>query len=109
MKTKDTVINITKEGNLEFIEGQMPLALPLGDGTSRRVSTIRPERFAKRTAFLFLRRLAGERGRIAAWTRTWAGPWRCVILATGQTEVFDQRQAAIDWELEILTDPKFDL
>ncbi len=109
MKTKDIVISVTEEGSLEFIEGQMPLNLPLGNGTRRRLSNIRPERFAKLTAFLFLRRIFGDRGRVAAWTRKWKGPWRMTILSTGQTEVFENRQAAIDRELEILTDPKFDL
>ena len=54
-------------------------------------------------AFKFLRRIFGEAGRVADWTRTWAGPWRCVILATGQSAVFESREEAICWEIEVLT------
>lgn len=108
MKTNDTIINVDEHGRIEFIGDTCPLNLPLGKIRRRRLSTIRPERFAKRLAFLFCR-LAGDRGRVAQWTRTWAGPWRCRILSTGQTEVFDLRQAAVDWEMEIVSAPKFDL
>ena len=109
MKTKDTVINITEDGNIEFIEGQMPFDLHLGKGVRRRLSRIVPASPWKRVAFYTLRFLCGERGRAAAFTRTWKGPWRMTILSTGQTEVFDLRQAAVDRELEIITAPRFDL
>lgn len=107
------IIQIDNDGNVEFIgssNGDCPIpGLPLGNGHSRRLSHIIPERSGKRMAFLFLRKIFGDRGRVAAWTRTWAGPWRCVILSTGQSEVFDNRQSAVDWEYEIITSPRFDL
>ncbi len=109
MKPNDTVINVTEDGSLEFIEGQMPINLPTTNGVRRRLSRIVPASPWKRMAFHTLRFLCGERGRAAAFTRTWKGPWRMRILSTGQTEVFELRQAAVDRELEILTDPRFDL
>lgn len=113
MKTKTQVLQIDNDGNVEFIgstNDDCPIpGLELGNGKTRRLSTIRPERRIKRTAFVVLRKIFGDRGRIADWTRTWAGPWRCVILSTGETEVFDNRQAAVDWEYEIITEPKFEL
>ena len=109
MKTKVEIINVTKTGDVEWIGDKCPLDLPLGKIRRRRVSTIRPVRFLKRMAFVILRTVFGETGRVAAFTRTWAGPWRCVILSTGQSAVFETRAEAIQWELEILRGPRFEL
>ncbi|HXJ55423.1 MAG TPA: hypothetical protein VNU68_02050 [Verrucomicrobiae bacterium] len=104
-----STITILPDGTVEFLGDTCPLDLPLANPVRRRVSTIQPTVWWKRTAFLFLRRVCGERGRVAAFTRRWKGPWKAVILATGQSAVFDSRQAAIDWEYQVLTGPKFDL
>ena len=109
MKTNDIVINITPEGNLEFVEGQMPLDLPLGNGTRRRLSHMRPEVFWKKIAFILLRKIFCDRGNVEFLTRKWKGPWRATIISTGQTEVFNSRGEAIMWELEILNGALFDL
>ncbi len=103
-------MNITLEpdGRVSFI-GDLPIELPLADTVRRRVSTIQPAHKRKRIAFLLLRTVFGEAGRVAAFTRTWSGPWRVTILATGETAVFLDRQAAVDWELEVLNPPLFDL
>lgn len=102
-------IKIRTDGQIEWL-GKLPIDLPLdGTPTKRRVSTILPVNPVKRAFFRLIRQVAGDDGRPAAWTRTWAGPWRATILATGQSAVFDNRQAAIDWEYEILNSPKFEL
>jgi hypothetical protein len=110
IKTSQMIINIEPDGQISFL-GDLPagLDLPLANPRRRRVSTIQPVSLAKRWAFLFLRKVAGDTGRVAAWTRTWKCKWRATILATGQTAVFENRQAALDWEYEILTGPKFEL
>ena len=102
-------ITITPEGNVEFLGDTLPIDLPLGKTVRRRVSVIRPLNVWKRIAFISLRLLCKDTGRAAAFTRTWRGPWRATILATGQSAVFENRQAAIDWEYEVLTGPKFEL
>jgi len=108
MKTE--IITISKDGkSVEFIEGQSSLNLPLGNGKRTRLSHIRPEKFWKKAAFIFLRKSFGDTGRIAGWTRTWKCEWRATIISTGQTEVFDTRDEAIAWELEILNGALFDL
>lgn len=65
----------------------------------------------KGPAFRLLRWLFGDRGRIAAWTRTWKGPWLVEILATGEWSVFNKRSDAVAWEIERinLNHAKFDL
>ena len=75
----------------------LPLA-QLGSLTSRRVSNILPVRPMARIAFLALRRAFGDKGRAAAWTRKWPGPWRAEILCTGKTAIFSERAACVRWE-----------
>lgn len=74
----------------------------LGVGQQRRASHILPVNLVKRAAFVLLRLVFGERGKVAAWTRNWVGPWVCVILATGQTKTYQSRRALLDWEREVL-------
>jgi hypothetical protein len=107
MKTQ--TIFIEPDGSVSFLGDTCPIDLPLGNPIRRRVSVIHPVSPLKKVAFLFFRLVAGETGRVADWTRRWSGPWRATILATGQSAVFERRQAAIDWEMEILTGPKIDL
>jgi len=100
---KSLSINLTIEpdGQVSYI-GTLPIDLPLANPVRRRVSTIQPTVVWKRTAFLFLRRVCGDDGRVAAFTRTWSGPWTATILATHQTATFNTRAEAIAWELDIL-------
>lgn len=109
---KTTIINIDTKGNVEFIGNgneSCPLDLELGNGRRRRLSHIRPEVLWKKVAFILLRKIFSDRGNVAFWTRKWKGPWRATIISTGQTEVFDTREEAILWELEILNGALFDL
>ncbi len=106
MKTE--LINVAEDGSIEWIGDKCPLDLPLGKIRRRRVSTIRPAHNGKRMVFQILRTVFGEQGRVAAFTRRWNGPWIATILSTGETAVFENRQAAIDWELEILRGPNFE-
>jgi hypothetical protein len=108
MKTE--IITISKDGkSVEFIEGTSSLNLPLGNGRRIRLSHIRPEKFWKKAAFVLLRKVFGDRGNIAFWTRKWSGPWRATIISTGQAEVFETREEAIIWELDQLNGALFDL
>lgn len=48
----------------------------LGCGPPVRGSNVLPGGRVKAAAFLLLRRLFGETGHVAAWTRRWQGPWQ---------------------------------
>ncbi len=111
MKEKPITITILTNGDIQFLGDVCPLDLPLGKAVRRRVSTIRPTRTWRLIVFLILRRVCGEQGRVAAWTRTWTGPWRCRILKTGETAVFETRAEAIGWEIETINGhlPNIDL
>lgn len=103
-------IFIEPDGSVSFLGDECPVDLPLGNPIRKRVSVIQPAHNVwKRIAFKILRTVFAEQGRVSDWTRTWQCEWRATILATGQSAVFENRQAAVDWEYEILTGPKFDL
>lgn len=72
----------------------------LGRVTLTRYSRILPVHPVKRAAFRLLRFCGGDKGRAAGWTRTWRGPWRAVILATGLTFTHPDRAACLRWERE---------
>jgi hypothetical protein len=96
-----TTITILPDGTVEFL-GECPLDLPLSNPIRRRVSVILPAHNWKRIAFKNLRTVFGEQGRVAAWTRTWTGPWTARILATGETYTAETRAQCIAWEIEQL-------
>ena len=94
-------ITILCNGDVSFL-GECPVDLPLLNPVRRRVSKIEPKTFWKKKAFQVLRLVAGDTGRVAAFTRTWSGKWTARILATGQTKTFNTRARAIAWEIEVL-------
>lgn len=74
----------------------------LGTVSKRRVSTITPMFAPKKQVFWLLRKIFGEQGRVAEFTRRWRGPWIVKIIATGEWSVFTRRESAIEWELMML-------
>ncbi len=103
---KRTII-LKHNGEIKFV-GSPPFDLPLKNIRKKRVSTITPMFTPKAQAFWLLRKIFGEDGRVAAWTRRWRGPWRVRILATGDWSVFDLRDDAVRWELEKLNEEAVD-
>jgi len=81
--------------------GELPLELE-GNQTRTRVSNILPVNRVKRAAFLMLRLVFGERGQVAAWTRSWSGPWTCTLFHNGETYTHASRQMCVEWEHERL-------
>ena len=74
------------------------IPFPIGKESRIRVSKILPVNPAKRMAFILLRRVFGEDGIMAAWTRKWHGPWEATILETKETFNHPQRQECLEWE-----------
>ena len=103
-----TTITIRTDGIVEHV-GALPIELPLTNVKRRRVSHIVPLNPLLRLAFRGLRLAFGEQGRAAAWTRRWPGAWRATIIATGQTYINTSRAECIEWELDTLSGPLFDL
>ena len=67
----------------------------------RRVSEIVPEQPVLHALFRVLRWM-GDDSRLAAWTRVWRCRWRLHIFHTGETNVFEDRAAAIRYEKNVL-------
>ncbi len=95
------IITIESNGDISFL-GDLPFDLPMANPIKQRVSKIEPQKFWKKKAFQVCRFVAGDTGRAAAFTRTWSGPWRATILATGETKTFNTRAEAVAWEIQIL-------
>lgn len=100
MKTeKPQIIHIMVNGDIKVIDADgLPLT-ELGPVTVRRVSRIVPVNLFKRAAFYLLRWTCGERGKAAAWTRTWHGPFR-VRMFVGGAYTAKTRREAVEWEIK---------
>ena len=95
---KDHIVFVTPDGRMDSI-GDFPIEFQQGAKVSKkRVSLVIPVDPTKRVIFRLIRIIAGDDGKLAAWTRTWRGPWISVILATGETFKHHQRSACIQWE-----------
>ena len=102
-----STIRITPDGQIVAIKTPVVGHLPLdtfGQVATRRASHILPGHPGKRLAFRLLRLLAGERGRIAAWTRTWRGPWQVTWADAPHRVVFahPSRRVCVEWEIQTL-------
>ena len=99
------IISVGATGDLTFLNDPAFHGLVAqGQASIRRASHIEPVGRPERWAFHFLRKLFGETGRVAAWTRNWKCPWR-VNLAPSDGPVlgpFLSRPTAIDAEIEWL-------
>lgn len=73
----------------------------LGPGRQWRASHVEPVWPVKRLLFHALRRLFGEAGLVADWTRRWRGPWQVRIVGHGMLPwVYWSRADAIAAEVE---------
>lgn len=100
------IINITPDGIVETIKSdELPID-SLGSGTMCRASHVLPCHPVKRAAFLALRALFGERGRVASWCRTWQGPWqvRWAFAPSQVVFVHQSRRVCIAWEIDRLNE-----
>lgn len=98
--------SIDGSGAIEMLkhEGQNPILEALmaqGEATIRRASHVLPAHPLKRLAFVWLRRLMGESGAAAKWTRSWGGEWTVDLAPSGGPKAgpFQSRQDAIDYEV----------
>lgn len=88
----------------EFNLQRTKASQPLGQVESRRASRILPVNIFKRCAFIALRKLFGDRGKVAAFTRTWRGPWTCRVIGSPRRFTAPSRTLCINWEDEVLNE-----
>lgn len=93
-------LNFHPDGSVTALNTDALPLRELGRVTLTRYSRILPLHPVKRAAFRLLRFTCGDQGAIAAWTRTWRGPWRAVILSTGASFTHASRAECLRWEHE---------
>lgn len=69
----------------------------------RRAGYVLPQAALERLAFRLLRRMFDGGGRVAAWTRTWSGPWMVVSALTGYSvgQGFATHAEAVAYEVTL--------
>lgn len=108
---KRTIIISKKDGSLQWLNPP-PFNLPVTDVTRQRYSEIVPLDPLLCLWFRILRWTFGEDGKVSDWTRAWRVMWQAKILVgphRGSEFITPFRQAALDWEKEKFSEPKFNL
>ena len=101
-------VTIDEDGNNVFLKTDATdCFLEQGEVITRRASHVLPVAFWKRQAFRLLRTLVPDTSRLAAWSRTWRGPWLVDTAPTAGVVLqgrWMSRQDAIDAEVAFLND-----
>lgn len=96
-------IRFDPNGTARCVASEAPIALvTLGTVRTHRASHVEPAAWPLRLAFRALRRLFGDAGRAASWTRRWPCLWRVDLRPSAGPilpECFADRSAAIAAEL----------
>jgi hypothetical protein len=93
---------IRRDGALEWLNPP-PFPIPIEGQKRERYSEILPLDPWQRLVFVALRKLFGEDGKVAAWTRTWLCVWIGRILLgphKGEEFISPFRAAIVQWEQE---------
>lgn len=94
-------MNLKPDGRMEWIDGE-PF-IPVVNVRKHRLSHITPAFHPIKTPlFKLLRRLFGDEGRVAAWTRRWRCLWFVKMVRCGEWSVFRDRSNAVHWERQHL-------
>ncbi len=96
---KTITVTVLPNGDVQFL-GEDLFDLPLGKVKRRRLSRIVPLSLWKRIAFFALRRVCGEQGRVAAFTRKWNCEWEVRLIGRPGTFRSMDRSACVAWEME---------
>lgn len=94
-KSNQLIVTIDECGCVETLGN--PLGLP-GVSSSTRYSEIVPINRVLRVAFRALRKMFGDHGIVAGFTRRWPCDWQATILSTGRTARSNCRETLIAWE-----------
>jgi hypothetical protein len=116
-KTTMEVKIIINNGKIEIFEDEFknsPLKSIFENSSvieRKRVSHIYPQNFILRTVFKTLRKLFGDSGEIADWTRNWKCKWQVEILDENKSKKkifkgFKDRKIAIDFEKNYIINQK---
>ena len=105
---KRTILISKKDGSLQWLTPP-PFPVPVLSQTTERFSEITPVNPIKRATFKLLRRMFGEQGKVADWTRRWLCLWECRILLgkhRGEAMRHELRPLLIEWEQQKFAESK---
>jgi hypothetical protein len=95
----ELIIEFDQAGAANFVLDDSTRALTeLGKATIERASHVVPSGFFKRLTFRVLRRLFGDCGRLANWTRSWQNSWQAEMVGGPVLRGYATRQAALQAE-----------
>lgn len=94
-------LSVNLDGTIEQIVSDDMIQID-GDREVRRASNVLPLDPMKRIAFVALRKIFGEKGRVSDWTRTWKGPQIVKIVDGPILGPFRDRKTALDREVQWL-------
>lgn len=76
-------ITITEDGTVRFLVNELTAPLVAEGAVIRRASHVEPDGYIARVVFHFLRRMFGEKGAVAEFTRHWPVEWRVNLAPIG--------------------------
>jgi len=96
-----------KEGVVKGFKDEMPEIITKSDLKvetieTKRVSHIYPKKFFQRIVFKVLRKIFGDNGKVAEWTRNWKCEWIVYIPSVGYFGPYKDRKKAIKVEKELI-------
>lgn len=100
-------VSITEDGGVRFLNSPLASTFEDGTGITRRASNVEPVAYALRIAFYGLRRMFGEYGRMASFTRMWPCLWRVNLAPIGGDILpgtWRDRSDAIAHEIAVLNE-----
>ena len=99
------VVSISEEGVCRFLVNESTESFLTDTSVIRRASHVEPVWEPARVLFHLLRRFFGEKGRVAAFTRTWPCLWQVNMAPIGGPVLSGEwrnRESAIDAEIRYL-------
>lgn len=106
MDSNTITVTVGTDGTARFLVSETTKGFLDERAIISRASYVEPRHRGLRFLFHLIRRVFGDEGRMAAWTRQWAATWR-VNFAPINGPILDQawedRGAALDAEVEWLT------
>lgn len=108
-KKGDTiVVTIEEDGSIVCLKNNVTASLlEMGSSITKRASHVEPDNGLLRIIFHILRKLFGERGKMADFTRQWSCLWRVNLIPVKGPILasrWKNRQKAIDAEIEWLNE-----
>lgn len=103
---EEHLIGVDDDGRLQYIDKpELDFLKELGEVVTKRASHVEPANFVLRISFHILRKVFGDKGTVAHFTRQWSCWWRVNMKPKGGPVLpmyYASREAALAAEVEWL-------